>query len=328
MHAADRVRAALVAAPLMWLAACTETTTIAGPELGRSSSMVVAKVQTGETADALAQRYTGRSGEGWRVSALDGGGLQPGAVAVISLGAESGRPQARIPVLCYHRFTGAARSKSQMEVTGADLEAQMKWLHDNGYRVVRLSELASFLRGEARLPPRAVVVTVDDGYKSLADVAFPIFKRYDAPFTVFVVTDFVGAKQGLSWAELKAIRDSGLGDVESHSKSHPDLRKRNGREGFTAYQSRVRAETEASRKLLVDHLGGDPPRYFAYPYGAADAHVVEQVRADYALALTVQRGGNASWADPLLLHRDMIYGADGVAGFARRREAAESGARP
>lgn len=328
MRAAERVRALALSAGLMGLAACSTTPVATGPELGRNGSVVVAQVQPGETADAIARRYSGRGGEGWRVTALDGGALKPGSAAVVSLGADAQGAQVRVPIICYHRFTDAARPKNAMEVTASDLKAQLGWLKDNGYHVVRLSDLAAFLHGGASLPSRPVVITVDDGYASLYETAFPIFTSYSAPFTAFVIGNMVETRAGLTWDQLKRMRDGGLADIETHTQSHPDLRKRARKETYDARRKRLDAEIETPRRQMAEHLGGAQPRFFAYPYGAADADVVKDVRqADVSLALTVQRGGNAAWSDPLLLHRDMVYGTDGVAGFARHVQAAEGGGR-
>jgi peptidoglycan/xylan/chitin deacetylase (PgdA/CDA1 family) len=91
-------------------------------------------------------------------------------------------------ILMYHRFPDVA-----------GLEWQCRHL-SQCYHVMPFSEAAARLAGEGDLPPNAVVVTVDDGYRDFYDVAYPIFTDYKIPATVYVVTDFLDGKLWL-WTD-------------------------------------------------------------------------------------------------------------------------------
>ena len=75
-----------------------------------------------------------------------------------------------VPILCYHRF---GNRWGKLAVTPAAFEAQMEYLARNGYSVISLKQLARFLDGKEALPPKSVVITIDDGYRSTYDIAFP-----------------------------------------------------------------------------------------------------------------------------------------------------------
>ena len=68
-----------------------------------------------------------------------------------------------------------------------------------------------------------MVITIDDGYRSTYEVAFPVLKRHSFPATVFLYSDFVGAGDALTWAQMKEMTQSGLIDIQPHSKSHANL---------------------------------------------------------------------------------------------------------
>jgi peptidoglycan/xylan/chitin deacetylase (PgdA/CDA1 family) len=60
--------------------------------------------------------------------------------------------------------------------------------------VVSLDDVAASLRGERGLPDRPAVITIDDGYRSIASLAFPILEEYGTPASVFVCTDFIDGR--------------------------------------------------------------------------------------------------------------------------------------
>src|SRR5262249_196394 len=175
--------------------------------------------------------------------------------------------------------------------------------------------LASFLRGKRQLPAKAVVLTIDDGYNSMYFHAYPILKRYGFPATIFVYTDFIGARDSLTWEQMKEMTASGLIDVEAHSKSHSNLTLRMSGEGDNRYRERLALESAAPREVLERKLHVNVSSY-AYPYGDANPMIIEQLtRANYKMALTVDPGGNAFFTPPLLLRRTMVLGDEDLETF-------------
>src|SRR5207253_223234 len=67
------------------------------------------------------------------------------------------------------------------EVTREELEPKLRHLADNGYRSVTSGEIAAYVRGALRLPPRSVGLCFDDAWKSLATVAAPRARAVVAP---------------------------------------------------------------------------------------------------------------------------------------------------
>ena len=71
------------------------------------------------------------------------------------------------------------------------------------YNIISLEELVDCIKGNARLPRHSVVLTFDDGYKSVYTNAFPILKKYNVPATVFLTTSFIGSKEVAWWDKLE-----------------------------------------------------------------------------------------------------------------------------
>lgn len=305
----------------------TRASAPSGDVIGRTPYVLIARVGREDTAASLARRYLGDEDQAWRVAPVNGRALEPGGAAALALRPAEASPAVaarHVPILCYHRFV-AGPSHGRMEVSAEAFEAQLKWLKADGWTVISFETLADFVEGRATPPPKAVVITIDDGYRSAFEVAYPLLKAYRAPATFFVYPDFIGSGQAMTWAQLDEVQRGGLIEVQSHSKSHTDMAKRRPGETAKAYADRVQQELDGSQSALARHLRSDR-EVFAYPFGATTAEVTEKARkAGYKLGVTVARGGNTAWSPPLLLRRDMIFGDDTLEAFKRRVQAAAGG---
>ena len=299
-----------------------------GEVLGRNDRLLVYLPRAGDRLAAIASRFLGSADRAWTIAELNavteaeaGVPLTVPLQPLNPLGVTAERIQT-VPILCYHRF-GSGNSK--MVVSPAQFEAQLEWLARNRYRVIRLAELAQFRAGGRQLPARSVVITIDDGYESVHRHAYPLLRRFGFPATLFVYPDFVGAGDAMSWAQLRELAATGLFDIQSHSKSHRNLVDRAPDESDEQYRRNVDAELRGSRSLLEARLPGTRVDQIAYPFGDANLLVVDAAaRHGYQLGLTVVPGGNAFYAQPLLLRRTMIFGDLDLEGFRARLQTQRS----
>ena len=300
-----------VAAVLVLLAAgCV---TVPARELTRNAHLAVVQAGTDSVA-SVARRYGVPADE---LERLNGAGARLLFVPLVPVNASGveGDSYQTVPILCYHRFTAERESAHAMEVTAASFRAQLTYLRDNGFAVVPLGDLAAFLRGELSLPERSVVITVDDGFRSFLDVAYPILEEFAYPATLFVYTDFAGAPAAIGWAELRALAAGGLVTVQSHSQTHSSL-ARAGDEPLRAYRSRLLLEVETPERRLPGTT-----EHFAYPYGDTDPELVAVLtERSYQTAVTVQRGSNPAFAAPMLLKRDMVFARHDLQAFGAMLE--------
>jgi peptidoglycan/xylan/chitin deacetylase (PgdA/CDA1 family) len=293
-----------------------------GEVVARGDRLLVYVPAAGETLRSVAARLLGSEEREWQIAEANGGltRLQAGQPLVVPLkapnpiGVHTDSYQT-VPVLCYHRL-GSGGGK--MTVSPANFAAQIEWLVRNQYHVIRLGQLAAYLEGREPLPQRSVVITFDDGYESVYRHAYPVLRKYGVPATLFVYTDFIGAGDALSWAQLQELAGSGLVDVQAHSKSHRNLIERLAGEADDRYLQGLEQETRGPRELLEKRLPVQV-RHYALPFGDANEAVLGMLtRQRYTLAVTVNPGGNAFFAQPLMLRRTMIFGDHDLEAFKAR----------
>ena len=215
--------------------------------------------------------------------------------------------KSEVIVLCYHRFED--RPKDSLAIKPADFEAQMQALKDNGITVISMEDFLAWRRGEKSIPEKAAIISIDDGYLSGYEVAWPILKKFGYPFTMFIYTDYIkgGPKSGgqsISWDQLGEMRDTGV-DIEGHTVSHSSLNARKGKTD-EEYLAWLKSEIVGSKELLEKNLG-IRIKAFAYPYGLHNQTVRDVVKeAGYEAAFTVWGRRIAYGADPMMIGRYAI----------------------
>jgi peptidoglycan/xylan/chitin deacetylase (PgdA/CDA1 family) len=269
----------------------------------RTSDEFIALVaDRGDTPERLAAQYLGSPKRAWEIVELRGETpIAPGDVVIIPLrpmrlgGIEADGHQV-IPILIYHDIQPI--NKSRFAITPEMFEQQLQYLSEHGYVGITLDELTQFLRYERPVPRRAVLITLDDGYKSVKTIAAPLLTKYRFPATFFVYTDYVGTGgNSLSWADLRQLKAQGF-EVQAHSKSHSNLAIPRANDTPADRSRWLEAEAAGTRKLMEQQLSGDI-RYFAYPNGGFTPDVVEAVKgAGYTLGFGAKKGSN-----PFFLHR-------------------------
>lgn len=84
-----------------------------------------------------------------------------------------------------------------IDATPGQFRAQMRAVAEH-CTVVGIDEVCAALRGDP-LPPNAVLITFDDGYKTCLEVALPILREFDLRAVFFIATDYVGNRKLYWW---------------------------------------------------------------------------------------------------------------------------------
>jgi peptidoglycan/xylan/chitin deacetylase (PgdA/CDA1 family) len=214
-------------------------------------------------------------------------------------------------VLMYHKVNDLAGNRMSMPVPKFD--EQMAQLGELGYTVVGLDAvLDHYVDGEA-LPPGAVLITFDDGYRDNLQNAVPILQKYGYPAVQFVPLGYVGdplplpheerlAARGVfnrtvDWEELNELERCGV-RIESHGISHRPL---------ADLEIDEAAREIVISKLRLEERLGRPVRAFSYVKGSEahykPVHLSLVRQAGYDVAFTAVSGANSQATDPLQLRR-------------------------
>ena len=131
---------------------------------------------------------------------------------------------------CYPAFLFGGSIGDQLpvfhfhDVTRDWLEPRLLYLSANGYRTVATDEIARLVIDGVRPGPRSVALTFDDAWKSAWGVAFPLLKQYGLRAILFAIPGRVGDDHERSpfvtWPQLRELHESGVFDVQSHTRSH------------------------------------------------------------------------------------------------------------
>jgi peptidoglycan/xylan/chitin deacetylase (PgdA/CDA1 family) len=229
-----------------------------------------------------------------------------------------------IPILCYHNFNPT--KPGLMNMTPARLESQIKWLKDNGFTIIPLSEAVAYLNGSRdSLPPKSIVITVDDGWKSAYTYMMPIVKKYNIPVTLFIYPQTISVgKNTLTWEELTEMQNTGLFDIQGHTYDHPNFKQEKKRLSPEGYAKLVSNELEKSKKILEDKLG-KKVTFLAWPFGIYDDYLEkEAAKAGYEMSFSIDaRTANRNFR-PMSQPRYMILESQTDQTFKRIANSANS----
>lgn len=323
------LRLLLLFPAMLLLGACTglgntEKVSMANMKVvGKDRHFALVKLHSNLSYEDIAEVFLGSRGQVWQIEEINaptrGKNGQIVAVPLKPLNPTSVYTDGyrTLPILCYHQFTAADKATHQLELAAEVFEQQMRYLLDNGYEFLSFAQVQTILAGDQPIPEKSVVITIDDGYRSVYDVAWPILKKYQIPATLFIYTDFIGAPAALNWAQVREMKASGFIEIESHGKSHSSLSVLPEDSSEAAYIARLQQEMSGTRRVFKKQLG-EAPRFLSYPYGNSSVLASEAAQsAGIALAATVTRGDNTTFADPYLLHRTMIYDSHSLSDFKK-----------
>lgn len=237
------------------------------------------------------------------------------------------QPDNGIPVLTYHHILrDEENTRFRHTSTTTSVRAfsnQMTWLRDMGYTTLTMYQLEDYVRNRANLPARAVVITFDDGLKSVSRYAYPVLKEYGFKATAFIISSRIKrhpqkwapkALQFMSVSELEEIKD--VFDFQSHT--HFLHRVDGYRRPILLSRSyhNILFDFERSRRAMGQF--NPHVRYLSYPFGSYNATAVQAANdAGFHLAVTTVKGKVKPGDNPFLLKRLYILRTDSLETMSR-----------
>lgn len=240
--------------------------------------------------------------------------------------AQTGNGDQAVAVLLFHAVENAPATPNIM--SSDTLEATFQAIKECGYHPIGLEQFHAFIDGRAGVPPKAVLITFDDGYRDIYEIVYPLTKKYNYPAVVFTVSKWFDPyprpehnRPHLNVSEAVELVKSGLWSVGGHSyEGHRQVevsgnqtepyyvaRAWNNTEGRhenkEEYYARVWSDISLDRAAL-ERAGIKGPRDFAFPYGAFNSDVIEMLnKAGYVYLYMTEPGLNRRGQDPSYIYR-------------------------
>jgi peptidoglycan/xylan/chitin deacetylase (PgdA/CDA1 family) len=203
---------------------------------------------------------------------------------------------------------GADNYRVDLSVAPWNLDLQMAWLAENGYTAITLQELLYHLTLGWPLPEKPIILTFDDGYTDAYNNAFPILRKYGFTGTFFIITDHVtfGNPNHATWDQIIEMHNAGM-DIQSHSRSHPDLRGQP--------ESELLWQILGSKEAIEARIDKEV-HFFCYPSGRYDANTIRALKDyGYWAAVTTEYGATNATENPFTLKRIRIRWTDSLESF-------------
>jgi biofilm PGA synthesis lipoprotein PgaB len=259
-------------------------------------------------------------------------------------------PSNHVLTLAYHDIEDHDPDQRYLSVRTDLLAAQLEWLRDNGYQAVSVDQILAAHRGGKPLPPKAVLLSFDDGYSSFYTRVFPILKAMNWPAVWAPVGKWIDTpadqpvmfgttptprERFATWDQVRQMSRSGLVEIASHTdnlhfgipanpqgneepaaSTHRYDAKTQSYETDAAYRQRI-ADDVRHITQKIRQVTGKAPRVWVWPYGAASGEALKIIRQQgYQMALTLNDGlGDTSQL--MFMPRLLITDSPNMAEFAR-----------
>jgi biofilm PGA synthesis lipoprotein PgaB len=219
-------------------------------------------------------------------------------------------------VLCYHAVPHKA---VPYDLSGSVPQRlfveQMEYLRTHGYNPVSLDDILKAAGGKRPLPPKPVLLTFDDAYRSYYDFVVPVLEKFNYPSVVSVVGRFIDnlpkdfPEPLMTWDQLKDLSSRRLVEVVSHTYDlHKEVRynpqgsvasavnvrtydsNKKTYETEEEYRARIEKDFNDQNELFRKNLGF-VPKAIAWPYGRYNSISLEIAeKAGYLGGFSVEKG--------------------------------------
>lgn len=183
----------------------------------------------------------------------------------------------------YHQISRDEKNVGKYVISEKELEKDLIYLKENGYRTINVSELIDYTEGRITLGEKCIMLTFDDGYETAFTVLYPLLKKYDMKAVISVIgyltemytenEDHNDLYSYLDEEEIRILSESDEIEIQNHSfdMHHTEKGRRKGinklyGESFEEYKKALTEDIGKEQKELLKITGKLPEAMF-YPFG-------------------------------------------------------------
>lgn len=199
----------------------------------------------------------------------------------------------QLPIVMYHHITEKESRKGTYVLLKDELKKDLDYIKKCGYTCVTVKDLVDFCDGKKSLPKKIIMITFDDGFDSVYELAWPLLKERNMKAVVAAVGKITQTYEDnhetnvnyayMTWERLREIDESEEFEVQNHSY---DMHSLNGRKGLSKMKGESDAQyekalvydlrkmqSELKEKSAIDALA------CVYPYGAYSKNTLSIVKS-------------------------------------------------
>ena len=179
--------------------------------------------------------------------------------------------------LMYHRFNENKYPSTNIKMDIFDEHMKMiKELNFNFYDPKLFEQ-----EFDNKKKDKKILITIDDGFKSFYEEAWPYLKDNNIPFILFVSTEPVGKNGYMTWEQILEIEKSNLGIIGHHSHTHEYL--------IDMTNEEFENDIETADKIFKEKLGYIPS-IFSYPFGEYSEYMKNYISKKFKIAFGQHSG--------------------------------------
>ena len=222
-----------------------------------------------------------------------------------------------LPVIMYHSIY--TDTPSEYAVTAEQVEADLQWLKNNGYQTVTAEQVIAYTQNRGKLPEKAVMITLDDGFYNNLSVLVPLLEKYDMTAVVSTVGRYIDNDaikdphnpkySYLTWTDIDELVSSGRIEIGNHTYDMHSLYdgrvgcSRNSGETEESYRTALSADIQQLQEEFRENIGFYPV-IFTYPFGSVSRESLPVIRdSGFLMTLTCREQMNYITREP-----DCLYG--------------------
>ena len=179
--------------------------------------------------------------------------------------------------LMYHRFNENKYPSTNIRMDVFD--QQMELIKSEGYQFYDPKNFENEF--DKVKNEKKILITIDDGFKSFYEEAWPYLKFNNIPFILFVSTEPIGKNGYMTWDQILEIENSNIGYIGHHSHTHEYLIDMNHDEFIK--------DIETASEIFNEKLGY-VPTIFSYPFGEYSQFMKDYISSKFNLAFGQHSG--------------------------------------
>tara|TARA_B100000902_G_scaffold377467_1_gene409711 strand:+ start:58 stop:1119 length:1062 start_codon:yes stop_codon:yes gene_type:complete len=179
--------------------------------------------------------------------------------------------------IMYHRFNESKYPSTNIQMNV--FLKQLQLIEELNYSFIHPNEFKKNFASPKK--QKKILLTIDDGFQSFYDVAWPYLKENKIPFILFISTEPVGNRGYMTWKQIMEVEKESFATIGHHSHSHEYLINKSNQEFIN--------DIEKANIIFKKEIGYIP-ELFSYPFGEYSEFMRDYISQNFSYAFGQHSG--------------------------------------